>query len=290
MSIERLIGTGVALVTPFNKDLSVDYTALGKILDHVSNGDVEYLVILGTTGESATVTPQERLDIIEFIVENNSKNLPLVLGYGSNNTQNLKAALQVFKDYPLDAILSVSPYYNRPSQAGILRHYQEVADVSPFPLIIYNVPPRTGSNISATTTIALAKHPNIIGTKEAAGDMTQSAEILANTPDDFLVISGEDALTVPMISMGGKGAISVLANLQPKKFSDMTRFALAGDFKAATQLHFELLEGYRLVSAEGNPVSLKTGMQAAKLMNRDVRQPLYEGSEELLQAFKTYLN
>ncbi|MFT6865597.1 MAG: 4-hydroxy-tetrahydrodipicolinate synthase [Cyclobacteriaceae bacterium] len=290
MSIERLIGTGVALVTPFNKDLTIDYPALGKVLNHISDGGAEYIVILGTTGESATISPQERFKIIDFVIANNSKNLPLVLGYGSNNTQKLKAALKDFKDYPFDAILSVSPYYNRPSQEGILRHYQEVADASPFPLIIYNVPPRTGSNISAETTILLSKHPNIIGTKEASGDLMQCSEILTNTPDDFLVISGEDSLTIPMIALGGKGVISVIANLQPKPFSDMVRIALAGDFKAASKIHYDLLEGYKLLSTEGNPVSLKTGMEAVGLMNRYVRSPLYEGSNMLLGAFKAYLN
>ena len=289
MSIDRLAGTGVALVTPFKKDLTIDFEALERVIDHVSKGQAEYLVILGTTGESATIAPEERFQILDFVVDKNKANLPLVLGYGSNNTQTLKTALKQFKDYPLDAILSVSPYYNRPSQKGIEKHYLDVADASPFPLIIYNVPPRTGSNISADTTITLSKHANIIGTKEAAGDLTQVAEILSGTDEDFLVISGEDSLTLPMISMGAKGAISVIANLQPKPFSEMVRLALKGDFKEASKIHFSLLKGYGLVSAEGNPVSVKTGMEAAGLILKDVRQPLFEGSEELLDSFKQYL-
>ncbi|MFY0598683.1 MAG: 4-hydroxy-tetrahydrodipicolinate synthase [Cyclobacteriaceae bacterium] len=290
MSIEKLIGTGVALVTPFKKDLSVDYDSLAKVLKHISDGGAEYLVILGTTGESATITPEERFQIIEFVIENNTKNLPLVLGYGTNNTAKLKKALQSFKQYPLEAILSVSPYYNKPSQKGLLRHYQEVADVSPFPVLLYNVPPRTGSEIHAETTIELAKHPNIIGTKEASSDLALCSEIMANTDDDFLMISGEDGLTLPMISLGGHGAISVIANLQPKLFGDMVRLALAGDFKEASKLHFQLLEGYKLVSKDGNPVSLKTGMEAHNLMDRTVRQPLFEGSADLLKEFQSYLN
>ncbi|MEP0367546.1 MAG: 4-hydroxy-tetrahydrodipicolinate synthase [Cyclobacteriaceae bacterium] len=289
MSIDRLAGTGVALVTPFKKDLTIDFDALERVIDHVSQGQAEYLVILGTTGESATIAPEERFQILDFVVEKNKANLPLVLGYGSNNTQTLKTALKQFKDYPLDAILSVSPYYNRPSQKGIEKHYLDVADASPFPLIVYNVPPRTGSNISADTTITLSKHENIIGTKEAAGDLTQVAEILSGTDEDFLVISGEDSLTLPMISMGAKGAISVIANLQPKPFSEMVRLALKGDFKEASKIHFSLLKCYGLVSAEGNPVSVKTGMEAAGLILKDVRQPLFEGSEELLGSFKQYL-
>ncbi|WP_258105059.1 4-hydroxy-tetrahydrodipicolinate synthase [Marinoscillum sp. MHG1-6] len=286
---ERLTGTGVALVTPFNEKLEVDYAALKKLLEHISNGEAEYLVILGTTGESATIAPEERFKIIEFVVENNPKQLPLVLGYGSNNTTTIKSALQQFKDYPFDALLSVSPYYNRPSQKGIIRHYQEIADVSPFPVILYNVPPRTGSNLEAATTIELAKHPRIIGTKEAAGDLVQCSEIIANTDDDFLMISGEDALTLPMISLGGNGAISVIANLQPFEFSEMVRLALKGDYKGASKLHFALLEGYELVSAEGNPVSLKTGLEAANIMNRRVRMPLFEGSDDLKNRFIDYL-
>lgn len=290
MNIDKLIGTGVALITPFTKDDKVDYQALSKIIKHISDGGAEYLVILGTTGESATITPQERFEIIEFIAENNPKNLPLVLGYGSNYTDKLKLALKAFKDYPLTAILSVSPYYNRPSQKGIHRHYMEIADASPFPIMIYNVPPRTGSNISAATTIALAQHENIFGTKEAAGDLNQCAEIIANTPDDFLVVSGEDSLTLPLISIGGKGAISVIANLQPQPFSEMVRLGLKGNFSNASKLHYQLLNGYGLVSAEGNPVSVKTGMESLALTTRQVRMPLFEGSDELRAAFDKYLN
>lgn len=289
MSIERLVGTGVALVTPFKEDFTVDFEGLAKVLSHVSEGNVDYLVILGSTGESATITQSERIEILEFIIDNNSKKLPLVLGYGTNNTANLKSVLQQFKDYPLDAILSVSPYYNRPSQEGIIRHYKEVANVSPFPIITYNVPSRTGSDLTAQTTIELSKHGNIIGTKEASGDLTKCAEIMANTHDDFLVISGEDALTLPLISMGGNGAISVIANLQPQLFSDMVRLSLQGKFTEATKLHFKLLEGYKLVSEEGNPVSLKTGMEVLSLMGKNVRLPLIEGSDPLKKAFTAYL-
>lgn len=289
MSVEKIIGTGVALVTPFDKYGAVDYKDLSRIIKHVSEGGAEYLVILGTTGESATVTPTERFKIIEFIIENNPKNLPLVLGYGSNNTLKLKSALQEFKQYPFEAVLSVSPYYNRPSQRGIIRHYNEVADASPFPIILYNVPPRTGSNIDASTTIELSEHVNIIGTKEAAGDLTQCANILANTDSNFLVVSGEDSLTLPLIAMGGKGAISVIANLQPQLFSNMVRLALKGDFAASTEIHFQLLKGYELVSSEGNPVSVKAGMETLGLLRKEVRMPLHEASDKLMSAFNSYL-
>jgi 4-hydroxy-tetrahydrodipicolinate synthase len=289
MNIERLKGTGVALVTPFTSNLTVDFDALNRIVKHITDGGAEYIVLLGTTAESATIKPNERFQIIDAVVEQNNGKFPLVLGYGSNNTESLVDAIAQFKDYPFDALLSVSPYYNKPSQKGIIKHYQTLADNSPFPVIVYNVPARTSSNLTAATTIELAKHVNIIGTKEASGDLVQCAEIMANTADDFLMISGDDALTLPMIALGGHGVISVIANLQPAPFSEMVRLALKGDFVSARKINNQLLKGYGLMGAEGNPVSVKTGMEVAQLMKRDVRSPLYEGSEELKAAFKAYL-
>ena len=274
---------------PLNADLSVDFKSLKKLLDHVSNGGVEYLVILGTTGETSTVTREEKKEIISFIVENNPKNLPLVMGLGGNNTQSIVQGLSQLKEFPFDAILSVSPYYNRPSQQGIINHYQTLADASSFPIILYNVPARTGSNITARTTIELAKHPNIIGTKEASGDLNQCSEIHANTPDDFLLISGEDSLTLPIMSIGGVGAISVIANLQPKPFSEMIREALKGNYATARHFHEQLIEGYKLMGEEGNPVSLKTGLSVAGLIQNVIRQPLYQGSDQLAAKMKAYL-
>lgn len=284
----RLYGTGVALVTPFNTDLSIDYKSLNKVLDHVSLGGVDYLVILGTTGETSTVTWEEKKEMIHFIIEHNTRNLPLVMGLGGNNTQSIIQGLDQLKHFPFDAILSVSPYYNRPSQQGILHHYQAIADSSPFPIILYNVPARTGSNISAKTTIELSQHRNIIGTKEASGDLVQCAEIHANTPENFLLISGEDSLTLPIISLGGVGAISVIANLQPAPFSSMVREALKGNFSTARNLHEQLLDGYRLMGEEGNPVSVKTGLAVAGLIQNVVRQPLFAGSAELQGRMKAY--
>ena len=289
MNIDRLKGTGVALVTPFKYDLTIDFDALGKLINHVTVGKADYLVLLGTTAESATIKPEERFQIIEYVIAQNKGNLPLVLGYGTNHTDSLITAISQFKDYPFDALLSVSPYYNKPSQKGIIRHYEALADESPFPVILYNVPARTSSNLTSATTIALSKHSNIIGTKEAAGDLVQCAEILANTEDDFLMISGEDALTLPLISLGGHGVISVIANLQPGAYSEMVRLAMLGKFAEAAKIHFELLKGYALCSSEGNPVSVKTGLEAAGLVQRTVRMPLYEGSEELLSDFSAYL-
>ncbi|WP_421895582.1 4-hydroxy-tetrahydrodipicolinate synthase [Marinoscillum sp.] len=290
MNTEIFKGTGVALITPFNKDLSIDFDGLKAVIDHVSEGEADYLVILGTTGEAPTITAEEKNQVTEFVIANNPRNLPIVYGLGGNSTKWVTDQLDLIKDYPLAAILSLSPYYNKPSQAGIVQHYEAIADASPFPVILYNVPARTSSNITTETTVALSKHPNIIGTKEASGNLTQCMEIRANTDEDFLLISGDDALTLPMMSFGCVGAISVIANLQPAAFSRMVKLALAGDFKEASKLHFELLQGYELVSAEGNPVSVKSGLDAFGLIQNTVRSPLYAGSKELIRHFKMYLN
>ncbi|WP_258097585.1 4-hydroxy-tetrahydrodipicolinate synthase [Marinoscillum pacificum] len=289
MSTNQFKGTGVALVTPFKSDLSIDFEALKQLLDHVSEGDVEYLVVLGTTGEAPTVTAKEKNEVIEFVLANNPKNLPVVYGLGGNSTKWTIDQLDLVKDYDLAAILSLSPYYNKPSQMGIQKHYEAIADASPFPVILYNVPARTSSNVTAETTINLSKHPNIIGTKEASGNLAQCMEIQQNTPDDFILISGDDPLTLPMMSFGCVGAISVIANIQPKTFSDMIRYGLAGNFEEANKLHMQMMTGYDLVGKEGNPVSVKTGLEALGLMKRDVRLPLFEGSKELLRHFKMYL-
>lgn len=289
MDIEQLKGTGVALVTPLNSDFSIDYDSLQKVLDHVVDGGVEYLVVLGTTGESPAVSWDEKMEILRFIIDNNKKGLPVVYGHGGNNTELLLNQLETLKDYKIDAILSTCPYYSKPSQEGIYHHYKAIADRSKFPVILYNVPARTASNISAETTIRLSSHPNIIGTKEASGDLVQCATILSNTPDDFILLSGDDALSLPIISLGGSGVISVIANLQPKEFSDMVRAALDGAYEKARALNAELLEGYSLVCKEGNPVSVKTGMECLGLMSREVRLPLYKGSESLKKLFEKYI-
>ncbi|HCX21444.1 MAG: 4-hydroxy-tetrahydrodipicolinate synthase [Flammeovirgaceae bacterium] len=289
MNINQFKGTGVALVTPFKKDLSIDFDALKQLLEYVSEGGVEYLVVLGTTGEAPTITAEEKNQVIEFVLANNPKSLPVVYGLGGNSTQWTIDQLKYVKDYDLAAILSLSPYYNKPSQMGIQKHYEAIADASPFPVILYNVPARTSSNVTAETTINLSKHPNIIGTKEASGNLAQCMEIQDKTPDDFILISGDDALTLPMMSFGCIGAISVIANIQPKTFGNMIRFGLEGNFEDANKLHMQMMTGYDLVGREGNPVSVKTGLEALGIMSRDVRLPLFEGSKELLRHFKMYL-
>lgn len=288
MNSERFRGTGVALVTPFGEDLSVDFAGLKRTLDHVSKG-ADYLVVLGTTGESPTLSFAEKMSILAFVLENNPRNLPVVYGHGGSNTRELIAQMDELGKFPLDALLSVSPYYSKPSQKGIFAHYTALADASPFPLMLYNVPARTASNLAAETTIQLAKHANIIGTKEAAGDLVQCARIRAATSSEFLLLSGDDALTLPIISLGGDGVISVLANLQPVEFGGMVKEALHGHIATAQALNQTLLTGYDLAGAEGNPVSIKTGMEAAGLISRRVRLPLVAGSDELMKRFKGYL-
>lgn len=289
MNIEKLKGTGVALVTPLKSDFSIDYHALKNVLDHVAEGGVEYLVVMGTTGESPTISWDEKMDILRFIIDNNKQGLPLVYGHGGNNTQLLIDQLEQLKDFKIDAILSASPYYSKPSQEGIYHHYKALADKSAFPVLLYNVPGRTASNIAAETTIRLSNHPNIIGTKEAAGDLIQCAKIHTNTSEDFLLLSGDDALSIPIISLGGSGVISVIANIQPKEFSEMVREAIKGNYEQARALNAQLLDGYELVGKEGNPVSVKTGMECLGLMSGTVRLPLYKGSEGLKKQFEEYL-
>ncbi|MEQ8336874.1 MAG: 4-hydroxy-tetrahydrodipicolinate synthase [Cyclobacteriaceae bacterium] len=283
---EKLKGTGVALVTPFNKDFTIDFQGLKKVLEHVSAGMVDYLVVLGSTGEAATIAWDEKLKILEFIISNNVKKLPVVMGLGGNNTVAMEREVQALADFPIDAILTSSPHYNKPTQKGIIAHYQRFADASAFPVILYNVPSRTGSNMTSDTTIELSKHNNIIGIKEASGDLNQCSKIVANADDDFMLISGDDGLTFPMISLGAHGVISVIANLFPAEFSEMVKVALSGNTQQAMKLNQKLIPSYELVSLEGNPVSLKVGMKAHGIIDDYVRLPLVSGSAELFEKFK----
>lgn len=289
MNIDRLKGTGVALVTPLNEDSSIDYDGLKRLLHHVSEGEVEYLLVMGTTGEAPTFSWAEKLEVLQFVFDNNPKNLPVVMGHGGNNTADLVHKLGDLKQFDLAALLSASPYYSKPSQEGIFRHYTAIADASPFPIILYNVPGRTSSNVTAETTLRLSTHPNIAAIKEASGDLDQMGKIIAHAPEDFLLFSGDDGLTLSTIALGGCGIISVIANLQPKLFSDMVRAAMSGNYAQAKALNLSLLEGYELMSREGNPVSIKKGLEAAGIIKSAVRLPLFAASEKLGEAFKKYL-
>lgn len=286
---QKFIGTGVALVTPFDKKLAIDFEGLQKLLNFTAKGGVNYFVVHGTTGESATTTQKEKEDMLAFIIAHNPKNLPIVYSLGGNSTSDILKKIDGMDFQGVDAVLSVSPYYNKPSQEGILYHYKVIADACPVPLLLYNVPSRTGSNISAKTTLQLAEHPNIIGIKEASGDLVQCIEIAKHKPQDFLLISGNDVLTVPMIAIGGVGAISVLANGFPKEFQQMVRLALVNSYTEAQHYVFQLLALDSLMYKEGNPVGIKQVLARLALCKNYVRPPLVEASTILTKAINTTL-
>ena len=278
---EKLRGTGVALVTPFTKELAVDYDALRKLLDFVLDGGVNYLVVNGTTGESVTTTTAEKAEILSFVKQHVNGRVPLVYGLGGNNTQQVLETLKSTDLSGITAILSVSPYYNKPSQQGIYQHYLQIANASPVPVILYNVPGRTGSNITAETTIKLAVHENIIGTKEASGNLEQCMYIAKHKPEGFMLISGDDLLTVPMAAFGAEGVISVLANAFPGKFSNMINLALEHKFKEATELLHGFVDINPLMYEEGNPVGVKAVLERFGVCQPSVRLPLMEASAGL---------
>ncbi|MHA4812078.1 4-hydroxy-tetrahydrodipicolinate synthase [Flavitalea flava] len=287
---DQLRGTGVALVTPFQSDLSIDYTALERIINFVIDGGVEYIVTLGTTGETPTISKKEKIEILHFTYDKVNGRVPVVVGIGGNNTQEL---IEDLKEFPLDkavAVLSASPYYSKPSQEGLFQHYKALAAVSPKPILLYNVPGRTGRNLTAATTVRLAKEvKNIVGIKEASGDMAQCMELLRDRPEDFLVVSGDDALTLPQIACGMDGIISVAANSFPRKFTDMVRLSLKGDFKGAKTLNDQLIKGYELLFAENNPAGVKAAMSELKLIGNYVRLPLVPLSDGVHTQLKEYL-
>jgi len=266
-------GVGVALVTPFNADETIDYKSLLKILQHTEN-HVDYWVVHGTTGEAATTDTQEKAEILQFVRANNPKNVPIMYGLGGNNTRHIVEELKHIDFEGVGAILSVSPYYNKPSQSGIVKHYQAVADHAPVPVMLYNVPGRTSSNISVETTIALSTHPNILGIKEASGNLVQCMQIAKDKPKDFLLLSGDDILTVPSVSFGAVGVISVLANALPKEFCEMVHFALNGNYTQATSLLYRFLNLNDLMYVEGNPVGIKALMEIMGICTATVRQPM----------------
>jgi 4-hydroxy-tetrahydrodipicolinate synthase len=287
----QLQGTGVALITPFTADLKVDFDALGKVIDAMINGGVEYLVTLGTTGETPTLDKQEKLDILQYTFEKAAGRVPVVVGIGGNNTASLVDDLQ---HYPLEkaaAVLSASPSYNKPSQEGIFQHYKVLAEASPKPIILYNVPGRTGRNMTADTTLRLAHEvPNIAGMKEASGDIAQCMQLLRDLPADFLLVSGDDALALPLIACGMSGVISVAANAFPKEFSDMVRRCLQKDFAGAKKLNDPLIDAYDLMFAENNPSGVKAFMAEQGLIKNTVRLPVVPLSAGLHAKVKAYTN
>jgi 4-hydroxy-tetrahydrodipicolinate synthase len=287
---QQLQGTGVALITPFTADLKVDFNALGKVIDAMIGGGTEYLVTLGTTGETPTLDKQEKLDIVNYTFEKVAGRVPVVVGIGGNNTAELVKDLHHF---PLDkaiAVLSASPNYNKPSQEGIFQHYKALAAESPKPVILYNVPGRTGRNMTAETTLRLAKEvPNIAGMKEASGDMVQCMQILRDMPKDFLLVSGDDALALPQLACGMHGVISVAANAFPAEFSSMVRACLKNQFAAAKEINDTLLDAYDLMFSENNPAGVKAFMAEHGWIGNFVRLPVVPLSAGLHARVKSYL-
>lgn len=289
--MQSLIGTGVALVTPFKKDLSVDVEALKAIVNFQIDNGIDYLVVLGTTAESATLSKDEKELVIQTVVQTNKGRLPLVLGVGGNNTQEVVAELQSRDFSDFTAVLSVSPYYNKPTQEGIYQHFKVVAEASPVPVILYNVPGRTASNMLPSTVIRLAQDfKNIVAIKEAAGDIVQAMKLIQNAPKDFLVISGDDMVTLPMILAGGAGVISVIGEGFPKQFSEMVHLGLNRKVDEAYQLHYLLAEAIDMIFEQGNPAGIKEVFKTLGLSENTVRLPLVNVDENLANRLKDFTN
>ena len=289
--MQSLIGTGVALVTPFKRDLSIDTEALKRIVNFSIDGGVEYLVILGTTAENAVLTNEELELVIQTVIETNNGKLPLVLGMGSNNTAKLVEELKTRDLSQFAAILSVSPYYNKPTQEGIYQHFKAVAEASPIPVILYNVPSRTGVNMSPSTVLRLANDfENIIAIKEAAGDMIQAMKLIKDKPKDFLVISGDDMIALPMVLAGGAGVISVIGQGFPKEFSEMIRLGLNGRVNDANKIHYLFMDCIDMIFEQGNPAGIKQVFMSLGIAENTVRLPLVEADESLASRINQFVD
>jgi 4-hydroxy-tetrahydrodipicolinate synthase len=284
MSDTRFTGTGVAIITPFDSENHVDYPALERVVEHCIKGKVNYITVLGTTGEPVTLTQKEKNEVIHTVVKTTSKRVPVVVGIGSNNTQDVIEGFKTINFNGIDGILSVVPYYNKPNQQGIYEHYKAIAHESPLPIIMYNVPGRTGINMNTETTLSLAHNfKNIIALKEASGNMQQIMEILRDKPAGFDVISGDDALTFPMLTLGANGVISVLANAFPLDFSTMVEEALSGNYPLARKIHYTYLEIIGALFSEGSPAGVKAIMHQLRLIENKVRLPLTPVSDKHYQ-------
>ena len=282
--MNKFYGTGIAMVTPFQADGKIDYDGLEKLINYLIEGGVEYLVSLGTTGESATLSSDERKQVWAFTSKTVKGRVGLIAGIAGNNTAEVVETIKHFDTDGYDAILSASPNYTKPTQEGIYQHYKAIAEVAPLPVILYNVPGRTGSNISAETTVRLAHDfKNIIGTKEASGNFDQMNQIMRDKPQDFLLISGDDPITLPMVALGGAGLISVTGNALPQKTSDMVRLCLAGDFKGAQKIHSALIDFTRLMFVEGSPAGVKTALKHLNICGDTVRLSLVQVSGNTAQ-------
>ncbi|MDR1886360.1 MAG: 4-hydroxy-tetrahydrodipicolinate synthase [Prevotellaceae bacterium] len=283
--MNKISGMGVALITPFKTDKSIDFDALSRVIEYVTAGGCDFFVALGTTAENPTLNVREKKDIVRFISENNVKKLPLVVGAGGNNTADVVKNVADLCD-EADAVLSVTPYYNKPSQRGLYEHFTAIADASPKPLVLYNVPGRTGVNMTADTCLKLAEHKNIIAVKEASGNMNQLGYILRDRPEDFAVLSGDDGLTLAQIAMGIDGVISVVGNAFPEEFGKLVHLAIEGNFADARLIHLQMIEIIDLLFVEGNPVGVKTALAVKGLIENELRLPLVSGSEVLFEKLK----
>lgn len=279
-------GSGVALVTPFHDDYSIDFDSLKKLVRYQIDKGTDFLVVQGTTGESPTLSVEEKLEVLKVVQEENQGQLKIVFGIGGNNTTAIGEMLKLYKDLEIDGILSVSPFYNKPTQQGIKAHFEYLASCTELPIILYNVPGRTGSNMSAATTLELAKIDNIVAIKEASGDLAQIMEILQHKPADFDVLSGDDAITMPMIALGSVGVISVVANAFPKRFSEMVHASQKGDVTLAREAHYDLLPVTHMLFEEGNPGGVKASLAKQGIMKPIMRLPLYPISKDLQQRIE----
>ncbi|MCC8361258.1 4-hydroxy-tetrahydrodipicolinate synthase [Salinimicrobium sediminilitoris] len=288
--MNKFVGTGVALITPFKDDLTVDVEALKDLVNFQIENGIDYMVVLGTTGESATLTSKEKQLVIDTVVAENNGRIPLVLGIGGNNTAKVSEEVKSTDLSAFDAVLSVSPYYNKPSQEGIFQHYKAVAAASPKPIIMYNVPGRTGSNMLPETVKRLAQVDNIIGIKEAAGDIVQAMKLIDEVPEGFLVISGDDMITLPMVLAGGHGVISVIAQGLPAEFSKMVKLGLERKVDEAYELHYKVAPSIDLIFAEGNPVGIKAMLKKKGIVKNNLRLPLVSSTDNLSTKIDDFID
>jgi dihydrodipicolinate synthase len=291
MTKSKLTGMGVALITPFKTDDSIDFDALAKLVEHLIKNGTDYLVVCGTTAETATMTKQERDEVTRFVIRVNAGRLPIVLGVGGNNTQAVIDQLQNDDLSGVDAILSVTPYYNKPSQEGLYQHFKAIATASRLPIILYNVPGRTGVNMTADTTLRLANDfKNIVAIKEASGVFTQIDDIIKNKPENFVVISGDDGITFPLITLGAVGVISVIGNAFPYEFSRMVRLALNGQYDAAREIHYRFNELFKLLFVDGNPAGVKSILSVMGMIENKLRLPLVPTTITTFEKIRLVLN
>ncbi|MFP4555258.1 MAG: 4-hydroxy-tetrahydrodipicolinate synthase [Bacteroidales bacterium] len=288
--ISKFKGLGVAMVTPFTNSKEIDFPALKNLTEHLILGGVDYIVLLGTTGESVVLSNQEKNDIVRFVVKHNNGRVPIMVGMGGNNTDAIISNLKTFDFSGVDGILSVNPYYNKPSQKGLEMHYKAIAAETDLPIVLYNVPGRTGVNMTAQTTLKLANDvPNIIAVKEASGNLNQQTYILRDRPKDFLVLSGDDALVLPQIGMGFDGAISVVGNVLPKEFSTLIKHAMENNYEKSRALHYKLIEVIDNLFTEGNPAGVKAALAIKGIISNNLRLPLAPVSESTYNTLSKLL-